>query len=299
MLQVGNALKQGAEALFFFSQAMQIVTNALASSLQPFLQQEQAIFRMNLVLRNLGRGGEVERLVSFNREMAAMSGNTTASLSGLTALLVQFNLTEEEIRRATPVILDWSRAVGIESTRAADILGSALRNEKDAIQRYGVDIDLTRSRSEKLNQALEQLEARFKGGAQAAEGTLAGSLERTRNLLDEITASVNRASGAFLQTWLIPLRAQLQDFLALVNLINKTLERLGLLPPVAASAARIPGGAANAGLATEATAAQTAANTKKTADALGNFGRFVIGGGAAAQGALNIRGLNSALRAGR
>lgn len=300
-LRVGGALKQAAEALFFFREAIQTVGDAMTASLRPFAQQEQAFFRMNLVLRNLGREGEIGGLVDFNRQLSVMSGNTSASLAGLTALLVQFGLTDAEIRRTTPVLLDWSRAVGIDATRAADILGSALRNEKDAIQRYGVDIDLTRSRSEKLNQALEQLSARFRGGAQASAGTLLGSLERVNNALEETQARFNRLGGTIVTGLFAPLLGQLASLNALLDVFNAGLERLGVIPPLGGQAAGIGGAnaaAINQG-ATEATQQEIAANTKKTADSLGNFGRFVIGGGVSAQAALNIRGLNAALRAGR
>jgi hypothetical protein len=51
--------------------------------------------------------------------------------------------------------------------------------------------------------------------------------------------------------------------------------------------------------ATEGTLSEVAENTRQTARGVGQLGRFLIGGGAAAQGSLNIRGLNAALRAGR
>jgi hypothetical protein len=295
------AVKIGALSLAYqgLRQVLADVAQVASAPIRAFAEQESAVFRMQLVLRNLGRASEVAGLDAFNRQLASTTGQTTQALSQLTALLTQFNLTDEEIRRSTPVLIDWATAVGIDLPRAADILGSALRNEKDAIQRYGVDIDLTRSRSEKLNQALEQLQARFRGGAEAAQGTLIGSLTRLNNSFQELLATMGRLFGPPLVAIIRFLTASIEGWTLAFKAILATLERIGIISPVGAAAERVGGANASAlrgdPAADSANLEEIKRNTKQTADALVKQ----VLGGTLPGGALNIRGLNAALRAAR
>jgi hypothetical protein len=229
----------GLLAIDLAANSVERLTRAVQASIRPFAEQEQSIFRMQLVLRNLGRAAEIPALEEFNRQQAEISGQSTRSLSALTALLTQFNLTRDQIQKATPVLIDWSRAVGITLPEAADILGSALRNEKDAIQRYGVDIDLTKTQAQKLDQALKQLNERFAGGAAAQKGTLSGSLTAIAASFEELTAAAGRLFGSSLTTVVNLVNEGIQSLTRLIQEFNKFLEARGILAPLGAATANI------------------------------------------------------------
>ena len=282
-------------------QVLSDVGQAVEASIRPFADQEQAFFRMNLVLGNLGRAAEIPGLHDFNRQMATLSGETSTAIASLTAMLASFGLAESELRRATPVILDWSRATGIDAPRAADILASALRNEEEAIQRFGVDIDITQTRAQKLDDALKQLSARFRGGAEAAQGTLIGSLTRLKNSFEELVATVGRLFGPLLTGAIQLLTSAIEGWTLAFKAIVGFLERAGIIAPLGNAAAGVGGGATAAALKGDPAAdsqnlARIEKNTKQMVDSIA---RQVLGGGGLAAGALNIRGLNAALRATR
>lgn len=170
---------------------------AIRAAMQPFVEFEQAAFRMQVVFKNIGRAAEIPAMEQFSRLMASVTGNTQAATLALTAILAESQFTEQQIKRAIPTLSDFAAATGLDLAQAADIVTAATRGERDALQRYGVDVGLAGTKTELLNKALSGLEARFKGAAEAAANTLPGALTRLNNSFNELLVSMNRLfSGA-------------------------------------------------------------------------------------------------------
>lgn len=265
------------------------IANLIVPAVEAFGRQQDALVQMEILFRNLGRAAEIEGITDFNRNLQAMSGQTTAALASLTAMLLRFKFTREELQRTTPVLLDFAAATGIELPRAADLLGSVLRGEQDAIQAFGVNVDLTKSRAEILNTALTQLEERYRGGVAVAIRTQSGALRDLAYSFDELKAAAGRGLEPFvvnLSNAAAEVNRSITDFIKL---------HTDLLLPSPAAAAQGLGAGSPSGPATEATAQKIAQNTKMQGQAIDAL--LKSGGGPLARGAINIRGLNAALKA--
>lgn len=286
--RVGNLLigvRRFADTFNEVSEALQRVAgffrpviDAANASADAFARQEASLFRVGLILRNLGRAGEIEPLTRFNQQMARLSGSTTEAVTELTALLATANLTQQEILRATPILIDFAAAAGIDVTRASEILTSALRGERDALQRYGADVDLAKDRAGRLADALSGLEARFRGAAAASTNLLSGSLTRLANAWNEVLASIGRVFGPALTHLVNAITANLLLASRALQQIAGILERVGILAPLSVNTEGIGGaGAAALGQGAEQTRLlrEIAGNTKDLDDRLV---RRVLGG---------------------
>jgi hypothetical protein len=295
-LQAGAAFAAFELVASGLERAGQTLANLVLPSVEAFSRQQDSLIQMEILFRNLGRATDIAPLSQFNRDLQETSGQTTAALAGLTAMLARFKFTRAEIERTTPVLLDFAAATGIELTRATDIVAAALRGEKDALQTFGVDLTVTGNRARDLNEILRQLEERYRGGVAVAIRTQSGALRDLSNSFEELKASSGRALEPFvvnLANAAAEVNRAISDF---VNFNLGLLESLGLRAP-ATAAARNLGGGSRAQPATEDTAKQIAANTAKQTGAIEALLRS--GGGPLARGALNIRGLNAALRSAR
>jgi hypothetical protein len=106
------------------------------------------------------------------------------------ALLGTFQLTGDEIRKITPLVVDYSRKFGIDMTGAAIQVGKALDGNVGALKRNGVSIDEVMFKTDRYGAVQKALSEQV-GGFAAAEGkTFAGSLERLKNQLGDVVEGV-------------------------------------------------------------------------------------------------------------
>lgn len=265
-------------------QGVREMVGIVSSAVRPFVEFEQAAFRMQVVFKNLGRASEIPAMEEFSRQMVRVTGNTQAATLAISAILAESEVTQKEMKRAIPIIADFAAAAGIELTQAAEIVTQALRGEKDALQRYGVDVGLTGTKTELLNKALIGLEARFKGAAEAAANTLPGALTRLGNSFNELIVSMNRLFSGALITAIQTIDKAIQGWTLFFNQIGDFLGR-----------PRTTNAAANIGIKGDpkqtALLGQIAANTAKIDPLI----RQVLGGkGDIARSAFSYRDMRAA-----
>ena len=110
------------------------------------------------------------------------------------ALLGTFRLTGDEIRKITPLVVDYSRKFGVDMTDAAKQVGKALDGQIGALRRSGVSIDENLFKTDRYAAVTKALRDQVGGFAEAEGATFAGSLERLKNQLGDLAEGVG--SGA-------------------------------------------------------------------------------------------------------
>lgn len=110
------------------------------------------------------------------------------------ALLGTFNLTAQEIKGITPLVVDYARKFGTDIPTAAVQVGKALDGSVGALKKNGVSIDETLFKTDRYRAVQEALANQVGGFAEAEGKTFAGSLERLKNQLGDIAEGVG--SGA-------------------------------------------------------------------------------------------------------
>ena len=110
------------------------------------------------------------------------------------ALLGTFSLTAEEIKGITPLVVDYARKFGIDIPDAAIQVGKALDGQSGALKRNGVSIDEALFKTDRYRAVNEALSDQVGGFAEAEGKTFAGSLERLKNQLGDLSEGVGRGA---------------------------------------------------------------------------------------------------------
>lgn len=282
------------------------VTYAVSKAVQTFAEDETAIFRATVVLRNLGNSFPIERAQAFAAQIQKSVAIDDEAVVALIGLEKRFGIADDQIEKTTKTIIDFSKATGIGLEEAGSAVGRALLGQSRGLRALGIDFKATGDKAKDLATIQEKLNALFGGAGEAERNTVAGTFTALREAMNNLLSTI----GDKLSTVIIPVvnaltaaiqfladHAQLATaaFGALAGLIlGGPLGALiggllglgaGFLPSRANPAEKI--GTGKGGLATEATLAKIEDNTKKTADA---FVRQVLGGpGVVAKGAFTQR----------
>jgi hypothetical protein len=124
------------------------------------------------------------------------------------AFLAQMGLTEKQILRIIPRILDFAQAKGIDLKIAADLVAKSIGSETNALSRYGIQIEGAAGSQERLESAFSALDGKFKGQAAAAL-TGAGALKQLSNTWGDLMERV----GGFIAQAINPAIKAINNFL--------------------------------------------------------------------------------------
>jgi len=106
------------------------------------------------------------------------------------ALLGTFQLTAQEIKGITPLVVDYARKFGVDLPDAAVQVGKALDGNVGALKRNGVSIDEAAFATDRYAAVQKALSEQVGGFAEAEGATFAGSLQRLKNELGDLAEGV-------------------------------------------------------------------------------------------------------------
>ena len=161
-----------------------------------FRTQEEAEIKLISAIRSTGHTADVS-----SREMfayaAALQKVTTysdeATISAMAMLQQLGDMSQVELKRLTPGVLDFATAMGVDLQTAATLVGKTLGSTTNALTRYGVVVDMSGTREEKLVTMTKTLTDMF-GGMSIAVGTSAtGAIKQLENAFGDL-----KESGGFL-----------------------------------------------------------------------------------------------------
>jgi hypothetical protein len=123
---------------------------------------------------------------AIQRKTAADGDQITAAQ----AMLGTFNLTGDQIRSITPLVVDYARKFGTDLVNASIQVGKALDGNVGALKKNGVSIDETLYKTDSYRAVQEALANQVGGFAEAEGKTFSGSLQRLQNQLGDIVENV-------------------------------------------------------------------------------------------------------------
>lgn len=128
------------------------------------------------------------------RDLAADIQKKTAAdaddIVGMQARLVQYGLTEQQVKSLTPLIVDMSRKMGVDMSTAARTVIRSIDGSAGALTRMGIQVDETRMKTDPFNATVDALAATVGGYAEEEGATFSGQLERLKNQLGDLTEGV-------------------------------------------------------------------------------------------------------------
>jgi hypothetical protein len=172
------------------------------SSFAELEKQESAQASLEATLRSTGQ--ESQRYMSYLLQQATALQRVTTfgddAIISVQQQLIAFGASGQEIQRLTELTLDLASGMRIDVTSAARLMGRALAGEFGSFSRYGIIVDESATKTEKLNQVLRQIEERFGGQAQAQAETMTGEIKQLSNAWGELQEAI---AGVIAQSPLI------------------------------------------------------------------------------------------------
>lgn len=171
---------------------------SVVSALKAQDVQIEAINKMNIALANQGNllPGTSKRLQEYASELQGVTKYGDEATIDLMARLAGYGMEEEKIREVTKATQDMATATGVDLKAAADLMGKAFAGETSMLSRYGIMIDKNLPKTEKFAAALEQVQTRFGGQAEAAAQTFTGRMTQLGNALGDTWEAVGKLFGS-------------------------------------------------------------------------------------------------------
>lgn len=174
-------------SIYIFNQ----VRNTVQSLTKDFFAQEEAELKLGMAMRNQGdytreAFADMKQFASSIQETTVYADELALSIMGN---LKTYGMTNEEVKRATKIAIDFSaakKAEGMTVESASELIGRAYIGNTERLKRYGIIIDDTGGRAEKFNQVMMQLQERFGGSAQAELQTYSGQWKYLGNIWGEV-----------------------------------------------------------------------------------------------------------------
>lgn len=166
------------------------------NSISKFGEQEKAEKALEVALGKtskalLNQASALQAVTKFGDE---------ATIQGQ-AFLAQMGLTENQILKVTPAVLDFAEAQGMNVSDAFKLVAKSLGSSTNALSRYGITIEGAVGSSERLDMAVNALNTAFGGQAEAAAKAGTGALTQLSNLWGDLQERV----GGFIANALNPL----------------------------------------------------------------------------------------------
>jgi hypothetical protein len=142
------------------------VVRSMNEFLDASLVQRQAI-----TLTTIAFGDAASEMADFAYSMQTVTNYGDEQLLPLMAKLSQtFKLNKDDIKALVPVLLDFTeanKATGMSVESAFDLMGRALNGHTEMLNRYGIELDATRLKTEGVSYLVEKLGEDYGGTATA------------------------------------------------------------------------------------------------------------------------------------
>ena len=175
-----------------------------------YFEQEKAETALNAAIAATGRSSEIsaQAIGDYAASLQKVTVFGDEAIISATALLQQLaNLDERGLKRVIPSVLDFATAVGVSLETAASLVGKTIGSSTNALTRYGVEVDMSLSKSDKLAAVISGLEEKFGGVAEAIGETAYAAKEQLSNAFGDL----KEAGGQLASLGLQPVREWLTE----------------------------------------------------------------------------------------
>ena len=178
IVTLNQGLELAGRVLGTFVSAGRSLVSFLRSATAEASEAEDAQALLNATLRQSDQFTQAyaDELDKLSQAYAGVSRESDEAIKNAERLLIAYGATREQLPDLVQGALDFSAATGRDLTTAVQLLNRALVGETGALSRYGITVDESASKSEKLASIVKQLNDRFGGAAATAAQTYAGRI---------------------------------------------------------------------------------------------------------------------------
>jgi myosin heavy subunit len=164
--------------------ALKALFGAFKESIDLFDKQERAEVSLRVAL-----GGTSRALLDQASAMQQLTRFGDETIIQGQAFLAQMGLTEEQILKLTPAILDMAQAQGMDVNSAFQLVAKSAGSSTNALSRYGIEINGVVGSAERVDNTFAALNEKFEGQAEAALAG-AGKLTQLSNVFGDLKESI-------------------------------------------------------------------------------------------------------------
>ena len=175
----------------------------LKDSTSAFFENETAVNRLNLALKNQGIFSEStsKDLQLYAQQLQKITTFSDEAILETQTLLLTFGLAGSQLKSTTKAALDLSVGLGIDLRTATLLLGKAAVGETGTLARYGITIDENIPKAQRFEVALGQIQQRFGGSAQAELDTYSGKVKKLKDNFNEFQETVGTLVVEAFEFW--------------------------------------------------------------------------------------------------
>ena len=191
MDKVGTQLTRfGAGAMAFAG----IAGAALYSFARDSEDAEQQSRKLANSIENSGKFayGAQKRLEKLAKEIQNMTTADGDAVVGAEALLAQFGLTEEQIVRITPLVVDLSQKMGVDMETAAKAVAKSATGSEGALKKMGIQVDYANTEGTKFDATMEALAGTVGGFAEKQAETFSGKIDKLKISLGDLKEGIGK-----------------------------------------------------------------------------------------------------------
>ncbi len=195
--------------------------------------QEQAEAKFIGALRATG----TEATVSAKNFFALASSLQQVTLYGdeatieATALLQSLaKLSDKGLKKLVPLIQDFATGMRVDLNAAMSLVGKTLGSSTNALTRYGIEVDMTGTKEEKLISLTKSLEEKFGGMAKAVADTATGAMTQLSNAFGDLKEEAGESLAKGIKpvvTWLTKVMEKASASAKEIKAINEALKSIG------------------------------------------------------------------------
>lgn len=164
------------------------------ASVQAFAESEAGALKLRAAVS--AQGGlqkDFENLNNQAEDLAAITIFDDDTIKAAQTQALQFGLNAKAVEKLIPVVADFAAATGQDLTSALQATIGGINGQERALKAYGVTLDGTSNRNERLSTIIEQLTGKFNGQAQALTETLGGSIGQAEKAFGELQETIGKA----------------------------------------------------------------------------------------------------------
>ena len=196
-----------AASIFGVTKMMQMANNQIVSGVNAWEGQVQSTIKLARALGHYSKALEDQASALQNQKDYADDQILNAQ-----ANLAMLDLTEKQILRITPVVLDFAAATGQDLNSASTAVAKSIQGEVNILGRYGIQLDGAKKSTDRFESAVTGLSAAYKDQANTYTAG-AGGLKEITKLFGDVQEEI----GKNLQPVLDNLTAWFKDSLPVIT----------------------------------------------------------------------------------
>jgi hypothetical protein len=195
--------------LLLASFGFSLVGASIGRNIKAFAEQEESVLRLGLQFGSQASGP----LAQYASSLQKVTRFGDESINSVMAQFGAYGANIEQTRALTQATLDLAEGQQMDLNSAALLVAKSFGSSTNALQRYGITIDSSSSKQEKINQIITQSEKKY-GGLAKLLGKMAGSEVKQ---LEMAFGDFRERLGEVLSAGLRPLIQGLTRFIEALN----------------------------------------------------------------------------------